>query len=150
MLWLVAFIRISRPLMTSWFAPTQNWTYNLAYLLNKNLNLSRKFQTYSYLLLSICFHIGIKYINIYSYLLLSICWPWSCIFRNWSRLGLKMYIFLTLQFTLLQRISSVDNECKCQILTLIYPCFHIRLLCKGWNTSANPGVVCNNFIAHNW
>ena len=27
--------------------------------------------------------------------------PWSCIFRNWSRLGLKMYIFLTLEFTLL-------------------------------------------------
>ena len=27
--------------------------------------------------------------------------PWSCIFRNWSRLGLKMYIFLTLKFTLL-------------------------------------------------
>ena len=26
--------------------------------------------------------------------------PWSCIFRNWSRLGLKMYIFLTLEFTL--------------------------------------------------
>ena len=25
---------------------------------------------------------------------------WSCIFRNWSRLGLKMYIFLTLEFTL--------------------------------------------------
>ena len=24
--------------------------------------------------------------------------PWSSIFRNWSRLGLKMYIFLTLQF----------------------------------------------------
>ena len=24
--------------------------------------------------------------------------PWSCIFRNWSRLGLKMYIFLTLVF----------------------------------------------------
>ena len=27
--------------------------------------------------------------------------PWSCIFRNWSRLGLKMYIFPTLEFTLL-------------------------------------------------
>ena len=26
---------------------------------------------------------------------------WSCIFRNWSLLGLKMYIFLTLDFTLL-------------------------------------------------
>ena len=25
--------------------------------------------------------------------------PWSCIFRNWSRFGLKMYIFLTLEFT---------------------------------------------------
>ena len=24
-----------------------------------------------------------------------------CIFRNWSRLGLKMYTFLTLEFTLL-------------------------------------------------
>ena len=24
--------------------------------------------------------------------------PWSCIFRKWSRLRLKMYIFLTLQF----------------------------------------------------
>ena len=32
--------------------------------------------------------------------------PWSCIFRNWSRLGLKMYIFLTLEFTLLLIISS--------------------------------------------
>ena len=27
--------------------------------------------------------------------------PWSCILRNWSRLGLKMYIFLTLEFDLL-------------------------------------------------
>ena len=26
--------------------------------------------------------------------------PWSCIFRDWSRLGLKMYIFLTLEFIL--------------------------------------------------
>ena len=26
--------------------------------------------------------------------------PWSCIFRNQSRLGLKMYIFVTLEFTL--------------------------------------------------
>ena len=25
--------------------------------------------------------------------------PWSCIFRNWSRLSLKMYIFTTLEFT---------------------------------------------------
>ena len=30
-------------------------------------------------------------------------------------LGLKMYIFLTVEFTFL----SVDNECKCQILSLI-------------------------------
>ena len=26
-------------------------------------------------------------------------YPWSCIFRNLPRLGLKMYIFLTLDFT---------------------------------------------------
>ena len=25
--------------------------------------------------------------------------PWSCIFRNWSSLSLKMYIFTTLKFT---------------------------------------------------
>ena len=25
--------------------------------------------------------------------------PWSCIFRNWSRLSLKMYTFTTLEFT---------------------------------------------------
>ena len=42
--------------------------------------------------------------------------PQSCIFRNWSRLGLKMYIFLTLEYTSLQKNLSVDNECKCQIL----------------------------------
>ena len=35
--------------------------------------------------------------------------PSSCIFHSWSWLGLKMYIFLTLEFTL----------CKCQILSLI-------------------------------
>ena len=30
---------------------------------------------------------------------------WSCIFRNRSQLGLKMYIFLTLKFTLLKKQS---------------------------------------------
>ena len=34
--------------------------------------------------------------------------PWSCIFRNWSRLGLKMYIGPTLQFTLFLFIPSFD------------------------------------------
>ena len=32
--------------------------------------------------------------------------PWSCIFRKWSRLGLKMYIFLTLESTLGQVQTS--------------------------------------------
>ena len=36
-----------------------------------------------------------------------------------SRLGLKMYIFLTLEFTLVLKNLSVDNECKWQILSLI-------------------------------
>ena len=35
--------------------------------------------------------------------------PWSCIFRNWPRLGLKMYIFLTLEFTLLYLLATRVN-----------------------------------------
>ena len=38
---------------------------------------------------------------------------------------LEMYIFLTLEFTVLSIISSVDNECKCQLLSLMYK----KLIC---------------------
>ena len=48
--------------------------------------------------------------------------PWSCIFRNWSRFGsYNVYIYDTrisytrISYTLLW-ISSIDNECKYQIL----------------------------------
>ena len=48
--------------------------------------------------------------------------PWSCIFRNWSRLGLKMYIFLTLEFTLLQKtIYTCMYKHGFSVLQLPYP-----------------------------
>ena len=48
---------------------------------------------------------------------------WSCIFRNWSRFGsYNVYLHDTrISYTYL-RLSSIDNECKCQIL-LIYSYF---------------------------
>ena len=46
--------------------------------------------------------------------------PWSCIFRNWSRLGLKMYIFLTLEFTLLYKNIYRKNTFLCLNYHLTY------------------------------
>ena len=45
--------------------------------------------------------------------------PWSCIFRNWSRFGsYNVYLNDTqISYSLLWH-SSIDNECKCQILLL--------------------------------
>ena len=46
--------------------------------------------------------------------------PWSCIFRNWSRLGLEMYIFPTLEFTLLKKIY-LQNKYSCLLIFSISP-----------------------------
>ena len=51
--------------------------------------------------------------------------PWSCIFRNWSRFSLKMYIFTTLEFTT--------------------PYFKFRLL----TTSVNAKYYQNKFLSCN-
>ena len=63
--------------------------------------------------------------------------PWSCIFCNWSRFGsYNVYLYDTqISYTLLW-LSSIDNECKCQILLSlcvwpdIFVCgTHYRRLC---------------------
>ena len=55
--------------------------------------------------------------------------PWSYISRNWSRLGIKIYIYLsdTRIYLTLKSNLSVDNECKCQVLSLIYTYASIAL-----------------------
>ena len=49
---------------------------------------------------------------------------WSCIFRNWSRFGsYNVYLNDTRISYTQHLLSSIDNECKYQILLLIYPYF---------------------------
>ena len=47
--------------------------------------------------------------------------PWSCIFRNWSWLGsYNVYLNDPRIFYTLLWLSSIDSECKCQILLLMH------------------------------
>ena len=43
--------------------------------------------------------------------------PWSCVLRNWFRLSQKMYILIWHSNLPYFKISSVDNKCKCKILS---------------------------------
>ena len=53
--------------------------------------------------------------------------PWSCIFRNWSRLSFNMYIFLTLEFNLLEKISELLWAWP-RVLNKIFPVY----FCTKW------------------
>ena len=56
--------------------------------------------------------------------------PWSCIFRNWSRLSLrKIYTLAKYPY----RLPLLVIECKMPILFLIYPIMYTHRLCKSNN-----------------
>ena len=63
-------------------------------------------------------------------------------FATGPGLGLIMYIFTTLKFpTHILWLSSIDNECKCQILLFIYPYVLAVVLNKRYRTFSRQSPV---------
>ena len=73
--------------------------------------------------------------------------PWSCVLRNWFRLSQKMYILIWHSNLPYFKISSVDNKCKCKILSSSKKT-NSRLMgiFSGNQWHIYDGIYCVNYI----